>query len=396
MNIEISKLISNVEASVTLSLSAKAAEMKTQGVDVCSFTAGEPDFDTPEHIRKAVADAVSAGGKVCKYTPVPGMPELREVVAQKFKNDNGLNYDSTQVVIGTGAKQIIYNALAALVNPGNEVLFAAPYWVSYPQMTNALGGKPVSIDCTMNENFAPSADQIRAHVNDRTKALILCSPSNPSGTVFAKSQLEEIYSALEGTNVIVISDEIYEHLVYDGSEHVSPASISEDAYERTITVNGMSKSFAMTGWRIGFGGGPLELIKAMSRFQSHTTSNPTTPSQIATLAALQGDQACIAEMRSAFDERRQAMVSLLNAIDGVECEAPKGAFYAFPKVSGLYGKGGLQGSSDFSSKLLEVHAVATIPGVAFGADDFVRMSYATSMEVIEKGIGRLAEFAKSL
>ncbi|NUQ34596.1 MAG: pyridoxal phosphate-dependent aminotransferase [Planctomycetaceae bacterium] len=396
MNITISNNLASVEPSATLALTAKANELKAQGRDVCAFTAGEPDFDTPAHIRKAASDALTKGGKVCRYTPVAGLPEVKEAVAKKYKDDNGLSYAPNQIIISSGAKHVLFNALAAVVNPGDEVLYPAPYWVSYPEMVRAVGGKPVAIDGSKNPNFAPTGKQVKQAISPRTKAIFLNWPNNPTGAVIEHKQLEDIYGALEGTNVMVISDEIYEYHLYDGAKHVSGASLGPDAYARTVTVNSVSKSYAMTGWRIGYGAGPKHVIDAMSNYQSHATSNAATVSQLATVAALTGGTACVDDMRRAFNERRLLITQMLNDIPGVECVTPKGAFYAFPKVSALYGKGGVKNSTDFCAKLLEAEAVAIVPGAPFGADEYVRLSYAVSKDVIEKGVSRIAKFVKSL
>lgn len=391
----IADFIASMTPSVTLALTAKAAELRSQGVDVCAFTAGEPDFDTPEFIRQAVSKAVLEGGAICKYTPATGMPKLKQAVIEKFQRENSLSYDASQVIVSNGAKQVLFNAISALVNPGDEVIIPAPFWVSYPEMVRAVGGVPKILDCLSQPNFAPHPDRLAELINERTKALIICSPSNPSGMVMDREQLSAIYAKLEGTNVTVLSDEIYEHLVFDGLSHIAPASLNQDAYERTLTINGLSKAYAMTGWRIGFAGGPQPLIKAMSTLQSHTTSNPATISQIASLAALGGGLEEVERMCEAFRERRDRMVSGLASIEGVSCGQPRGAFYVFPRISDLY-RAGLQGSVAFCQALLEKEAVATIPGAAFGADDFMRLSYACSMDTIDRGIDRIAKFVKEL
>jgi aspartate aminotransferase len=378
-----------------LALSAKANELRAEGKDVCGFTAGEPDFDTPSAIREAAREALAKGGKVCKYTPASGMPELKKAVAAKFKRDNGLDYEVSQVTVAGGAKQLCAQAVFVLTDPGSEVLFPSPYWLSYPEMARSVGAVPVVMDCSANENFAPSPDQIRAAITDKTRVLVLNSPCNPTGGVFSREQFEAIYDAVKGTDITVVSDEIYEHLVYDGKKHLSPATLSEDAYNRTVTINGASKAYAMTGWRIGYAGGPAAAIKAMNTFQSHYTSGPATVSQFATIAALEGGLDEVIKMRDAFDERRRLMVEGLNAIDGIDCTMPHGTFYCFPKVSALY-KGDIKDSISFAGALLDREAVVVVPGKAFGADEFVRLSYACSNEQIEKGLERIVRFAKSI
>jgi aspartate aminotransferase len=395
MSTQISKDVQSMTPSVTLALTAKANEMRAEGKDVCGFTAGEPDFDTPSYIREAAREALAAGGKVCKYTPASGMPELKKAVAAKFKKENGLDYDVTQVTVAGGAKQLCAQAIFVLTDPGSEVLIPSPYWLSYPEMARSVGAVPVVIDCSTNENFAPTPDQIRSAITDKTRVLVLNSPCNPTGGVFSQEQLERIYEVLKGSDVAVISDEIYEHLIFDGKTHISPATFSEDAYNRTVTINGASKAYAMTGWRIGYAGGPKSIIKGMNTFQSHYTSGPATVSQFATIAALEGGLDEVYKMREAFDQRRRLMVDGLNAIDGIDCTMPKGTFYCFPKVSALY-KGDIKDSLSFSDALLEKEAVVVVPGTAFGSDEFVRLSYACSNEQIEKGLERIAHFAKSL
>jgi aspartate aminotransferase len=393
MNTLVSKAVSSMTPSLTLALSAKANELKAQGIDVCGFTAGEPDFDTPEFIRKAAIGELEKGGKVCKYTPASGLPELKKAVVSKFKRENGLDFEIPQVTVAGGAKQLVAQAILCLTDPGSEVIISSPFWLSYPEMARSAGAVPVVIDCSTNENFAPTADQIRSAITEKTRVLILNSPGNPTGGVFDRSQFEAIYKVVEGTDIAVVSDEIYEHLIYDGKQHYSPAGLSEDAYNRTVTINGASKGYAMTGWRIGYAGGPAAMIKAMNTFQSHYTSGPATVSQMATIAALEGGLGEVERMRGEFDKRRKIMVEGLNAMDGVECTMPHGAFYCFPKVSALY-RDEIKDSLAFSEALLEKEAVVVVPGKAFGADEFVRLSYACSTEQIEKGLERIARFVK--
>lgn len=395
MNVRVSEAVSNMTPSVTLALTAKANELRAEGKDVCGFTAGEPDFDTPAFIREAAAEAIKKGGKVCKYSPASGLPELKKAVAEKFKRENGLDYEVSQVSVAGGAKQICAQAIFCLTDPGAEVIISSPYWLSYPEMARSTEAVPVIIDCSMNENFAPTPEQIRSAITDKTRVLVLNSPGNPTGGVFSREQFEAIYDVIQGTDIAVISDEIYEHLVYDGKEHLSPATLSKDAYNRTVTVNGASKAYAMTGWRIGYSGGPAAMIKAMNTFQSHYTSGPATVSQLATIAALEGGLDEVHKMREQFDKRRRLMVEGLNSIQGIECTMPHGAFYCFPKVSALYQKG-INDSLSFSQALLEQEAVVVVPGKAFGSNEFVRLSYACSTEQIEKGLERIERFAKSL
>jgi len=382
-------------SSLTLALSEKANEMKAGGADVCAFTAGEPDFDTPAAIRKAAAEAIMKGGSACKYTAGTGMPELKKAVAEKFSRENRIDYDVSQIIVSGGAKQVVAQAVFCLTDPGTEVILCSPYWLSYPEMALAAAAKPVFIDCSGNENNAPRPDQLRAAISGKTRLIILNSPGNPTGGVISPQQYEAIYKVLSGTDIAVVSDEVYEHLVYDGKEHFSPASLGEDAYNRTLTVNGASKGFAMTGWRIGYGGGPREMVRALATLQSHYTSGPATVSQIAAVAALGGGLDEVKKMREEFDKRRRLMVDRLNAIVGMECTTPHGAFYCFPRVSDLYRKN-MADSLSFSRALLTQEAVVVVPGAAFGADQYVRLSYACSTERIEKGLDRIAHFVNGL
>ncbi len=395
MKIQLSNSVTRLSPSLTLVLAAKTAEMRQRGVDVCSFTAGEPDFDTPESIRRAVCDDLMKGGQICQYTSAAGLPELRKAICQRFKRDNQLEYKPEEIIVSVGAKQVLANAIFSLVNPGDEVLIPAPFWLSYPEMVMAAGGEPVQIDCRSNDQGAPTADQIRAAITPRTKVLILNSPNNPTGGVYSLAQLKEIYSALDGTGVVVLSDEMYEYFVYDDAKHISPATISADAKARTLTITGLSKSHAMTGWRIGFAGGAIELIKAMTALQSHTTSNAATVSQYAAMHALAQGTEFAQEVRGIFAERREAIVAGLSGIPGVSISPPRGAFYAWLRVDGLY-RPGLEGSVRFCERLLEEQAVSCVPGSAFGADSHIRLSYAASLETIKKGVERIAKFVAGL
>jgi aspartate aminotransferase len=406
MNITISNAISRLSPSLTLVLAAKTAEMRKAGKDVCSFTAGEPDFDTPESIRRKTCDAIMKGGQICQYTGSAGLPELRSAIAERFRRDNGLTYDPNNIIVCTGAKQVLVNAIFSLVNPGDRVLIPAPYWLSYPEMVMAAGGEPVFLDCRNNPQGAPTGAQIRAEIaKGRVKALILNSPNNPTGGVYSKQQYQDMYAAMAGTDVVVLSDEMYEYFVYDGAKHVSPATISADAYARTLTITGLSKSHAMTGWRVGFAGGDLKLIKAMTALQSHSTSNTATVSQYAAMFALEEGTAFAEHVRGIFTERRKLIIDGLSKIPGTSIEKPDGAFYAWLRVDSLYGKQGksasggtyaVNNSMDFCTHLLEQEAVSCVPGSAFGADSHIRLSYAASLETIAKGVERLGRFVNGL
>jgi aspartate aminotransferase len=385
-----------IKPSITLAVTAKAAKLKAAGVDVISFGAGEPDFDTPTHIKEAVRAALDkpAGG-VGKYTDVGGTLALRKAIVAELNAVHKVALDPEQVLVSTGAKHSLYNLFMALIDPGDEVLIPAPYWVSYPDMVMLAGGKPVILETRAEDDFAVTAEQVRAAVTPKTRAIVLNNPSNPTGAVYSRAQIEALAAAVVDQDLLVISDDIYRQLVYGDAEYVSIASIGPAVAERTILVDGVSKTYAMTGWRIGYTAGPLPLIKAMAKIQGQSTSNPTHASQIATIAALTGPQDCVAEMRKALDERRQAMVRLLRAIPGVSCREPKGAFYAFPDVSAYVGKTTPDGAVladdvQLCDWLVDHGKVAVVPGSGFGAPGFVRLSYACSMQNIETGLGRLA------
>jgi len=390
----ISKRTTNVAASATLAISAQAKAMQAQGVDVVSFGAGEPDFDTPEPIKQAAIDALRAG--FTKYPlPVAGIPELREAIADKLRRDNGLDYSPDDVSVAVGGKNALYALMQAVIDPGDEVVIPAPYWVSYPEMAKLAGGKPAIVDATEANGFKLTPGQLDAVINQRTKLVVLNSPCNPTGTVYSPAELEAIAHVLVRHGVLVVSDEIYEPLVYDGAEHRSIASFGPEIRELAVVCNGLSKAYAMTGWRIGYLAGPPEIIGAVNRLQSHSTSGPTSFVQKAAVAALAGDQASVGRMREEFDARRTLIVERLNALPHVTCRAPEGAFYAFPNISDWLGRalGGehLGGSMDFARLCLEQAHVALVPGIAFGSDHHVRLSYATSADRIREGMDRLAK-----
>ena len=387
----ISQKVGSISPSVTLAITAKAKQMKADGIDVVGFGAGEPDFDTPEHIKEAAKKAMDEG--FTKYTPASGIKELKEAICRKFKNDNNLDYSPDEVIVSCGAKHSIFNAILAICNEGDEVILPSPYWVSYPEMIKVAGAKQVIIKTTQENNFKITPQQLQEAITPKTKVLILNSPSNPTGMVYSKEELVAISEILMEKDVFCISDEIYEKIIYDGQEHISIASLGQDMKKLTIVVNGVSKSYSMTGWRIGYAVGPKEIIKAMSNLQSHSTSNPTSISQKAALAALEGSQEPLHNMVVEFIKRRDYIVEGLNSIEGVSCLKPQGAFYVFPDVSKIIGKTLkeqiIKNSVLLTEILLEKANVAAVPGSAFGADDNLRLSYATSMENIVKGLDRL-------
>ena len=388
-----------IKPSITLAVTAKAAKLKADGVDVVSFGAGEPDFDTPDHIKDAARASLDKG--VGKYTEVGGILPLRKAIAAELSAVHKTTIEPDQVLVSSGAKHSLYNIFMALIDPGDEVLIPAPYWVSYPDMVMLAGGKPVILETKADDDFAVTAQQVAAAVTPKTRAIVLNNPSNPTGAVYTRAQIEALAKVVVEKNLIVISDDIYRQLVYGDAEYVSIASVSPEVAKLCVLVDGVSKTYAMTGWRIGYTAGPQPLIKAMAKIQGQSTSNPTHIAQIATLAALTGPQDCVATMRKAFDERRKEMVKLLRAIPGVSCREPKGAFYAFPNVAAYVGKKTPQGTVladdvQLCDWLVEVGKVAVVPGSGFGAPGFVRLSYACSMQNIQKGVGRMAEALATL
>jgi aspartate aminotransferase len=389
-----------IKPSITLAVTAKAAKLKASGIDVISFGAGEPDFETPQHIKDAARAALDQGG-VGKYTEVGGILPLRKAIAAELAAVHKVTLEPDQILVSTGAKHSLYNLFMALLDPGDEVLIPAPYWVSYPDMVMLAGGRPVILETRAENDFAVTAHQVREACTGRTRAIVLNTPSNPTGAVYSRAQLEELAAVAVENDLLVISDDIYRQLVYGDAQYHSIAALGPEIARRTILVDGVSKTYAMTGWRIGYTAGPLPLIKAMSKIQGQSTSNPSHISQVAALAALTGPQLCVAEMRSAFDDRRIAMVERLRAIPGVRCREPKGAFYAFPDVSAYVGKKSSEGAIldddvQLCDWLVEVGKVAVVPGSGFGAPGFVRLSYACSMQNIETGVARLASALASL
>lgn len=389
----VSKKASGVSPSPTLAIDTKFKEMKANGEDVVGFGCGEPDFDTPEHIKKAAIDAIMKGET--KYTPASGTLKLRKAVAEKFQRENGLTYAPIDIVVSNGAKHSLVNAFTAICNPGDEVIIPAPYWVSYPEMVKLADGVPVIVNGAEENDFKVTAKDLASALTDKTVAIVINSPSNPTGMVYTEAELKEIADFAVEHDLYVISDEIYEHLIYEG-KHVSIASFGEEIKKRTIVINGVSKTFAMTGWRIGYAAACPEIAKAMANVQSHASSNPNSIAQAATVAALEGGMEEVENMKKHFVKRRDFMVEMFNSIDGISCRRPQGAFYIMMNIDELigrtmYGKT-IKNADDFAALFLDVAKVAVVPGTGFGADNYVRWSYATSMDNIVEGIERLKKF----
>ena len=395
----VSKKVGEIAPSLTLEITAKAKKLKAEGVSIIGFGAGEPDFNTPEYITNAAKHALDIG--FTKYTPAAGMPELKEAICKKFLKDNGLSYEPSQIVVSTGAKSSLFHAICAMVDEGDEVILPSPYWLTYPELVKLAGGKTVFIKTTANDGYKMTAEELSAAVTDKTKLLILNSPNNPTGAVYSEKELSAIAKVCEEKGLYVISDEIYEKLVYGGEKHVSIAALSPYMKEHTVVVNGMSKSYSMTGWRIGYLAAPKEIAKAVSSMQSHTTSNACSIAQYASVTALESEESdkFIEKMQKTFDERRIYMVKTLQAIKGVVLPEPKGAFYVFADVSAFYGKSfqgeKVTGSLSFAELALK-KGVAVVPGIAFGDDDCIRLSYAISIEDIKEGLKRLKDFIAEL
>lgn len=394
----VSKKMSMVKPSSTLAITAKAKKLKAEGLDIVGFGAGEPDFNTPSHISQAAIEAIQTG--FTKYTPATGILELKEAICEKLQRDNGVTYNANQVVVSNGAKHSLTNALAAILNPEDEVIIPAPYWLSYPQMVHMAGGKSVMIHTEADKDYKITVQQLEEALTDHTKAIIINSPSNPTGMVYSREELETIANFVVKNDLIVISDEIYEKLLYDNKKHVSIASINDEIKNRTIIINGVSKGYAMTGWRIGYAVAPLEIAKIMGNMQSHATSNPNAIAQKAALAAIGGPQDCVAEMVEHFEKRRNYMVERLENIDNISFVRPEGAFYVFIDISKLLGKEykgqKVESAGDFATLLLDDKQVAAIPCADFGYPNHIRLSYAISIESIKKGIDRLEEFIGAL
>lgn len=383
-----------IAPSLTLAITAKAKQLKKEGIDVIGFGAGEPDFDTPENIEEAAIDAIKKG--YTRYTPASGINELKEAIVKKFKRDNNLNYKASNIMISTGAKQCLSNIFQAILNPGDEVIVPVPYWVSYPELIKLSDGVPVYAKCEESNNFKYTREILEESITPKTKAIIINSPNNPLGTVYSKEELTMIAEFAHQHDILIISDEIYEKLIYGDKKHISIASISDDAFERTIVINGVSKSYAMTGWRIGYTAADEKLIKIMSNIQSHTTSNPNSIAQYASVEALNGEQKSLEVMVNEFAKRRNYMVDKINSIRSLSCIKPEGAFYVMVNISKLFNKKInnqiITDSLSFSNLLLEHEKVAVIPGIAFGVDNYIRLSYATSMDNIINGLSRIEKF----
>jgi aspartate aminotransferase len=389
MSMKLAARVGQVTPSLTLAIDAKSKAMKAAGVDVCSFSVGEPDFLTPAHIVKAAETALDQGKT--RYGPAAGEPKLRDAIAQKLQRENLLCYGAENVIVTNGGKHSLFNLMMATIEPGDEVIIPAPYWVSYPEMVKLAEGTPVIVQTDDNSQFKITPEQLRQAITPKTRLFILNSPSNPTGMVYTPDEIRALAEVVVEHDIFVVSDEIYEKLLYDGAEHLSIGAVSPAVFERTIVSSGFAKAYSMTGWRVGFLAGPVELIRAASAIQGHSTSNVCTFSQYGAIAALEHSQDCVEEMRRAFADRRQVMLDALNAIPGLTCAKPDGAFYLFPSIR----KTGMT-SLNFGSALLEQHQVAVVPGIAFGADDYIRLSYATDMATIEKGLERLEKFVRSI
>ena len=381
--------VNEVSPSLTLAISAKAKAMKSEGIDVCSFSAGEPDFPTPKHICEAAKQAIDQGKT--RYGAVAGELRLREVIANKLQTKNNLSYQAENIIVTNGGKHSLYGLMQAVIEADDEVIIPAPYWLSYPEMVKLAGGTPIFIATTAANDYRMTPEQLKTAITDKTKLLVLNSPSNPTGTVYPPAAIRAIADMVVEHDILVVSDEIYENIVYDDAEHLSIGAVNPEIFARTITSNGFAKSYSMTGWRLGYAAGPLEIIKAMAKIQGHSTSNVCSFAQYGAIAALESSQDCVQQMLSAFATRREFIYQAINDIPALSCPKPDGAFYVFVDIS----KTGLK-SLDFCNSLLDSYQVATIPGIAFGADDCIRISYATSMDTIKQGIERLSHFIDSL
>ena len=393
--------LARIKPSATIAVTDKARALKAAGRDVIGLGAGEPDFDTPENIKAAAIKAIR-DGKASKYTAVDGIPELKAAIARKFTRDNELTYKPSQIIVGTGGKQVLYNALVATINPGDEVIIPAPYWVSYPDMVRLAGGEPVEVVTTMESGFKMKPEALEQAITPKTKWIIFNSPSNPTGAAYTRAELKAVTDVLvRHPHVHVMSDDMYEHLVYDDFNFFSPAQLEPRLYERTLTVNGMSKAYCMTGWRIGYAGGPELLIEAMAAIQSQSTSNPTAVAQWASVEALDGPQDFIPKHNGIFKERRDLCVSMLNQANGIRCPKPEGAFYVYPSCAGTIGKTAPTGKKlatdeDFVSELLEAEGVAVVQGTPFGVGPAFRISYATATSALEEACTRIQRFCGNL
>jgi len=396
--LELSKRAKNISASLTLAISAKANKLKEAGENVISFGAGEPDFETPQYICDAAREALEIG--FTRYTAASGYENLKEAVVEKLKRDNQLEYDKDQVIVSNGAKHSLFNTFQAILNPGDEVIIPVPYWLTYPETVKMGGGTPVFLETLEEDGFKINIDKLEEMVNENTKALILNSPSNPTGSIYSKEELEKIAEVAVQNDILVVSDEIYEKIVYDDNKHISIASLNKEIKELTIVINGVSKAYAMTGWRIGYAAGPKEIIEIMSNIQSHATSNPNSIAQYASNAGLRGDHSFMEKRRNKFAERRDFMYDKINSIEGLSCLKPGGAFYIMMNIEDILGKKvagkEIEDSFSFAEVLLDEKKVAVVPGVAFGADNYIRLSYANSLENIKDGLNRIENFIEEL
>ncbi|WP_346290106.1 pyridoxal phosphate-dependent aminotransferase [Sphaerothrix gracilis] len=385
---KLSARITQVSPSMTLAISAKAKAMKAEGLDVCSFSAGEPDFPTPDHICAAAKQALDEGKT--RYGPAAGEPELRQAIAQKLQTDNDLCYAAENIIVTNGGKHSLYNLITVLIDAGDEVIIPAPYWVSYPEMVKLAGGTPVIVPTDLESGFKITPEQLRKAITPKTRLFVMNSPSNPTGMVYTPDEIRALAEVVVEADIWAVSDEIYEKILYDGAEHLSIGAASPEAFQHSIISNGFAKAYSMTGWRLGYLAGPTELIKACSTLQSHSTSNVCTFAQYGAIAALKSSQACVEEMRQAFAQRRQYIVEAIRAMPGLTCPTPQGAFYVFVDISQLGMK-----SLDFCNGLLTEKHVATVPGLAFGADDCIRISYATDLDTIKRGMERMEAYIKA-
>lgn len=395
---QLSEKAGNINPSITLAITAKANQLKAEGVDVVSFGAGEPDFNTPENIIEAAIKAMRDGKT--KYTPAGGIIELKETICNKFRKDNNLNYKTSQITISTGAKQSLANVFMAILNPGDEVLIPVPYWVSYPELVKLADGVPVFVETSKENNYKYTIEDLEAVITDKTKAILINSPNNPTGTIYNEDELLDIANFAKEHNLLIVSDEIYEKLIYDNEKHISIAALNEDAYNRTIVINGVSKTYSMTGWRLGYAAASEEITKLMTSIQSHMTSNVNTIAQYAAIEALNGPEEDLNNMVQEFENRRNFMVDKLSKLNEISIIKPSGAFYIMVNISAYlnttFKDQDINNSVDFAKVLLEEEKVAVIPGAGFGADDYIRLSYATSMDVIESGIDRISTFLSKI
>ncbi|MEG4242547.1 pyridoxal phosphate-dependent aminotransferase [Microcoleus sp. MON2_D6] len=387
--IKLAARVGEVPPSITLAIAAKAKAMKAEGIDVCSLSTGEPDFDTPEHIKAAAKQALDAGKT--KYGPVAGEPQLKAAIARKLQSDNNLHYQPENIIVTNGGKHSLYNLMMALIEPGEEVIIPAPYWLSYPEMVKLASGKPVIVRTDASTGYKITPEQLSRAITPKTKLFVLNSPSNPTGMVYTPAEIKALAEVIVDRDILVVADEIYEKIIYDDAQHVSIGSLGKEIFDRTLISSGFAKAYSMTGWRIGYLAGPIELIKATNTIQGHSTSNVCTFAQYGAIAALESSQESVETMRLAFAERRQVIFELLDAVPGISCIKPDGAFYMFVNIS----KTGMN-SLEFCDAFLEQQQVAVIPGIAFGADDHIRLSYATDLGTIKKAVERLDKFVRSI